>query len=263
MAIINATPDSFHAPSRHTLCGNVAKSVECFIAAGADIIDLGACSSRPGAEFVSEKEEISRLRTAMREIRAVSHDIPVSVDTFRASVARIAIEELGADIINDISGGDLDPYMFETVASLRVPYILMHMRGTPLTMQSLTDYPQGSVTAGVISELSGKVRTLHLLGVSDIIIDPGFGFAKTAEQNFTLLRELPLIKKAFGLPVLVGLSRKSMLTRTLEISPDESLVATVSANTIALMQGADILRVHDPLACRQSVELFTYTFSNI
>ena len=263
MAIINATPDSFHASSRHTQCGSVGKSAERFMAAGADIIDLGACSSRPGADFVSEEEEISRIRTAMREIRTVSHDILVSVDTFRASVARIAIEELGADIINDISGGDLDPDMFETVASLRVPYILMHMRGTPLTMQSLTDYPQGSVTAGVISELSGKVRALHLLGVSDIIIDPGFGFAKTTGQNFTLLRELPLIKEAFGLPMLVGLSRKSMLTRTLDISSDEALEATVSANTIALMQGADILRVHDPLACRQSVELFTHTFSNI
>lgn len=263
MAILNATPDSFHAPSRHTSAGSVGRSVERFIAEGADIIDLGAYSSRPGGADVAEEEEMRRIRTAMREIRAVSGDIPVSVDTFRASVARMAVEELGADIINDISGGDLDPAMFETVASLHVPYILMHMRGTPLTMQTLTDYKDGNVTAGVISELSGKIRRLHLLGVSDIIVDPGFGFAKTAEQNFTLLRDLPLLKEAFGLPLLVGMSRKSMLTRTLSISADEALEATVAANTVALMQGADIIRVHDPLPCRQSVEIFTHTFSNI
>ncbi len=262
MAILNATPDSFHAPSRHTQSGSVGRSVERFLAEGADIIDLGAYSSRPGADEVTEEEEMRRLRVAMKELRAVSEDVPVSIDTFRASVARMAVEELGADIINDISGGDLDPEMFDTVAALRVPYILMHMRGTPQTMQTLTDYADGSVIAGVISELSGKIRKLHLMGVSDIIIDPGFGFAKTAEQNFTLLRELPLLKEAFGLPMLVGVSRKSMLTRTLSIPADEALEATVAADTIALMQGADILRVHDPLACRQSVEIFTHTFPN-
>ncbi len=263
MAILNATPDSFHAPSRHTRSGSVGRSVERFLTEGADIIDLGAYSSRPGADEVTEEEEMRRLRVAMKELRAVSEDVPVSIDTFRASVARMAVEELGADIINDISGGDLDPEMFDTVAALRVPYILMHMRGTPQTMQTLTDYADGSVIAGVISELSGKIRKLHLMGVSDIIIDPGFGFAKTAEQNFTLLRELPLLKEAFGLPLLVGVSRKSMLTRTLSIPADEALEATVAADTIALMQGADILRVHDPLSCRQSVEIFTHTFSNI
>ncbi|MBD5244602.1 MAG: dihydropteroate synthase [Barnesiella sp.] len=262
MAIINATPDSFHSPSRHTAAGSVGATAERFISEGADIIDVGAYSSRPGADDVSEQEEMTRLRTALREIRAVDSHIPVSVDTFRSAVARMAVEEFGADIINDISGGDMDEEMFGTVASLHVPYVLMHMRGTPATMQHLTDYADGDVTGGVIAELSAKIRRLHLLGVSDVIIDPGLGFAKTTSQNFTLLRQLPLLTEAFGLPILIGLSRKSMLTRTLSITPAEALEATVAADMIALMQGASILRVHDPLPCRQSVELFTTTFSN-
>lgn len=261
MAIINATPDSFYAASRSSEPGCVATRAAEAISAGADMIDLGAYSSRPGATDIPSSEEIDRLRRAMAEIRAVAPDMPVSVDTFRADVARAAVEEMGADMINDIGGGTLDEDMFATVARLRVPYILMHMRGTPATMTTLTDYPEG-VTAGVIRELSGKVRRLHELGVSDIIVDPGLGFAKTPEQNFRLLRDTPLIAEAFGLPVLIGLSRKSMLTRTLGITADEALEATVAADTVAAMLGAAIIRVHDPLPCRQSIEILNHTFND-
>lgn len=263
MGIINATPDSFYASSRHYDAVSVGNAASQMIADGADIIDLGCCSTRPGADQVNEKEEISRLRSAMTEIRKeIGYDTIISVDTYRASVARIAVEEYGVSIINDISGGDIDPKMFETVAELHVPYILMHMRGTPANMSAFTDYAGNDVTAGVISELSEKVRKLHLAGVSDIIIDPGLGFAKTLDQNYELLRELPAIEAAFQLPVLIGLSRKSMLTRLLDISADEALEATVAANMIALMQGAAILRVHDVKAARQSIRIFSHTFNH-
>lgn len=258
MAIINATPDSFYAGSR-TTPDEAAQRVAKAIADGADVIDVGACSTRPGAEVPTAAEEIERLRPVMAAIREVAPDIPLSVDTYRADVARAAVSEMGADIINDVSGGLLDPDMIPTVADLRVPYILMHMRGTPATMQQFTDYPDG-VTAGVIAELSPRIRMMRDAGIADIIIDPGLGFAKTPEQNFTLLRDTPALIEAFGLPVLIGLSRKSMLTRTLGITSDEALEATVAADTIAMMLGAAVLRVHDPLACRQSVELFTRTF---
>lgn len=260
MAIINVTPDSFYAPSR-TAAGDVGNRAAEAIAAGADILDIGACSTRPGSAAVSAMEEIERLRPALKAIRRQLPDAIVSVDTYRADVARAAVEEMGADIINDIGGGLLDDRMFSVVAQLRVPYILTHTRGTPETMQQFTDYPDG-VTAGVISELAPRVRQLREMGVADIIVDPGLGFAKTPEQNFTLLRDIPALRAAFRLPVLIGLSRKSMLTRTLNITPDEALEATVAANTIALTLGAEILRVHDPLPCRQSVELYNATISN-
>ena len=220
---------------------------------GADMIDIGAYSSRPGAADVSETEELRRLETALEAIRSVNPDIPVSVDTFRANVARTAISSLGADIVNDISGGSLDADMLETVASLKCPYILMHMRGTPSTMQTLTDYDD--VTADVIKEHSTILGRLEALGVSDIIVDPGFGFAKTVEQNYELMRNLETMENLLGLPLLVGISRKSMLTRPLGIKPDEALNATTVMNVIALSKGASILRVHDVKEARQALVL--------
>ena len=255
MAIINATPDSFYAGSRNGSADEISERARQAISEGADIIDIGAYSSRPGADEVSADEELRRLSFALESVRTVDSDIPVSVDTFRADVARRCICDLGADIVNDISGGDLDAAMFETVAELRVPYILMHMRGTPATMQSLTDYPDG-VTAGVIAELAPKLERLSLLGVSDVIVDPGFGFAKTMEQNYRLLHDLEAFEM-LGRPVLVGISRKSMLTRFLGITADEALNATTVINTAAIERGAAVLRVHDVRAARQAVDLIT------
>lgn len=254
MGIVNATPDSFFSGSRTSTAAEVSRRVERHIAEGADMIDVGACSSRSGAAEVSVEEELSRLRMALRAVREVDTRIPVSVDTFRASVAEVCIEELGADIVNDISGGLLDDRMFDTVARLRVPYILMHMRGTPATMQTLTDYADG-VTAGVISELSGLVRRLEEMGVTDIIVDPGFGFSKTLEQNYELAANMGAIAEAFGKPLLVGISRKSMLTRLLGIDASEALEATTALNMALIERGASIVRVHDVRAARQALEV--------
>lgn len=255
MAIINVTPDSFYDRSRNMLADEIAESARRAVGEGADIIDLGAYSSRPGAAEVPEDEELSRLARGLEAVRRVAPSIPVSVDTFRAAVARRCVDEFGADIINDISGGDLDNDMFETVAALRVPYILMHMRGTPSTMQSLTDYPQG-VTAGVIAELAPKLEKLALLGVNDVIVDPGFGFAKTLEQNYRLLHDLEAFSM-LGRPVLVGVSRKSMATKLLGIETRDALNATTVLNTLALERGTSILRVHDVKEARQAVEIIS------
>ncbi|MDE7144072.1 MAG: dihydropteroate synthase, partial [Muribaculaceae bacterium] len=198
-------------------------------------------------------EELRRLEPALEAIRRVSADVPVSVDTFRASVARRCVTELGADIINDISGGTLDPAMFDTVAETGAPYVMMHTRGTPETMQQLTDYSaQGGVTAAVLEFFAERIADLAGRGVADIIVDPGFGFAKTVEQNWQLMKELPALL-ALGRPVLAGISRKSMLTRPLQINADEALPATVAANVMALERGAMILRVHDAAAARQAI----------
>lgn len=242
MGIVNVTPDSFYEGSRTMDEKALASRIAAMIESGADFIDMGGYSSRPGASEVPEEEEVARLRLGMKALRAVDSDIPVSIDTFRADVARRAIEDFGADIINDISGGDLDGRMFETAADLKEPYILMHMRGTPATMQSMTDY--ADVTAEVIASLSEKLRRLRLLGVADVIVDPGFGFGKTLGQNFELMRNLEAFS-ALGCPVLVGVSRKSMICKSLGITPDEALTGTVALNTIALTRGAAFLRVHD------------------
>ncbi len=253
MGILNVTPDSFYQPSRKS--GNeIAAAAESLVAQGADIIDIGAYSSRPGADEVSAEEEMDRLGNALRQVKEICGKVLVSVDTFRAEVAEKAVVEYGADIINDISGGLLDERMIQTVATLKVPYVLMHMRGTPATMQEMCDYPEG-VTAGVIKELSERINAAALAGIADIIVDPGFGFAKTVEQNYELLRNLPLLADAFRRPVLVGMSRKSMFTRPMVISPGEALPATVAANTIAVMEGAAIIRVHDVAAAIQCVEV--------
>lgn len=253
MGILNVTPDSFYAGSRVTGTVELHRRVERMLAQGADIIDVGGYSSRPGADDVSPEEEMARVRRGVEAIRRVSADIPVSVDTFRADVARRAVLDWGADIVNDISGGTIDSRMFPTVAELKVPYILMHMRGTPATMQTMTDYED--VTADVVAELSGLMHQLELDGVADIIIDPGFGFAKTLDQNYELMRHLPQIAQLLGKPVLVGISRKSMITKLLSVTADEALPGTVALNTFALLNGASVLRVHDVEAAVQAVRI--------
>lgn len=256
MGILNITPDSFYSGSRTMRDSEIASRIETMIVQGANFIDVGAYSSRPGAEDVSSEEEISRLRRGMAVLRKLAPDIPVSIDTFRADVARTAIEEMGADIINDISGGTLDKNMFSTVANLKVPYILMHMRGTPATMQQFTNYDD--VTAEVIHDLSVKLRRLRLLGVADVIIDPGFGFSKTLEQNFELMRNLSEFS-VLECPVLVGISRKSMITRSLGIETSEALAPTVALDAVALTKGAAFIRVHDVREAVQTVSLFNMT----
>lgn len=256
MGIVNVTPDSFFDGSRAFDSDAVARRVATLVAEGADMIDVGAYSSRPGAEEVSAAEETERLGRGLEVIRRMYPDIPVSVDTFRADVARTAIKEMGADIINDISTANIDPDMVDTVAELNVPYILMHMRGTPQTMTTLTEYKD--VTADVLAEMGEVVNELALRGVNDIIIDPGFGFAKTLEQNYELMANLELFR-LFHRPVLVGISRKSMLTKPLGIPATEALNATTALNVIALDRGADILRVHDVAAAKQAVTVWQLT----
>lgn len=259
MGIVNVTPDSFFADSR-TYDDNAIKArVRKMLDEGADIIDIGAYSSRPGADDVSVEEETMRIAKGMMIIRQIAPDTIISVDTFRADVARVAVESYGADIINDISGGDLDDKMWSTAAQLHAPYILMHMRGTPATMQSMTDYK--NVTADVVNDLSAKLRKLRLAGVADVIIDPGFGFGKTIEQNFDLMRNLDIIAGTLDAPLLVGISRKSMITKSLNISPADALAGTIALNTIALMRGASIIRVHDVAEAVATLRM--YQLSNI
>jgi len=255
MGILNVTTDSFYAGSRTTAEADIERRVMTMLEEGADFIDIGAYSSRPGASDIPVDEEIRRIRTGMEILRRLSPDIPVSVDTFRAKVARIAVEECGVDIVNDISGGLLDQEMADTVVELKVPYILMHMRGTPDTMQGMTDYSSyGGVTEGVINELWDRVEELSYRGVADIIIDPGFGFAKTVEQNYRLFSDLPAISLAFNRPVLVGVSRKSMIYRPLAMTPENALPGSIALATIALQKGASILRVHDVGATVQALK---------
>lgn len=255
MGILNVTPDSFYAGSHAFDHQAIEHRVQEIIAQGADMIDIGGYSSRPGADEVSEAEEMQRIERGLAIIRDFDKSIPVSVDTFRAAVARRAIEEWGADIVNDISGGMADPAMFDTVAGLRAPYILMHMRGTPKTMQSLTGY--NDVTADVVAELSKPLHRLMLKGVADVIIDPGFGFAKTTGQNYELFNNLDKIAELLERPLLVGISRKSMITRICGITPDEALPGTIALNTAAIMKGASIIRVHDVAAARQAVTVLS------
>lgn len=252
MGILNVTPDSFYAGSRTPDVDEIRQRAQRMADEGADMIDVGAYSSRPGAADVSPQEEMERLRMALPVIRSVCPHIPLSVDTFRADVARMCVEECGADIINDISGGQLDRNMFRTIAHLKVPYILMHMRGTPADMQQFTGYEH--LEREVMLYFAQRVRHLHDLGVSDVILDPGFGFAKTLEQNYDLLQHLDDLQ-VFGLPVLAGLSRKSMVYKLLGITPDEALNGTTALHMAALERGADILRVHDVQAAVQVVAL--------
>lgn len=257
MGIINATPDSFFSESRVMNSDAIAQRARAMVDEGADILDIGACSTRPGAEVVTADEEKQRLGIAVKAVRKASSDVIISVDTFRAEVAKCAVEELGVDIINDISGGDLDSDMYKTVARLQVPYVVMHMRGTPATMQQLTDY-EGDVVADVVEDLARKIDCLHQLGINDVIADPGFGFAKTVEQNYRLLSCLEAFH-ALDVPLLVGVSRKSMIQRVLNCTAQEALNGTTSVNTIAMMKGAHIVRVHDVKAAVEARTIVSFT----
>lgn len=253
MGILNVTPDSFYAGSRKETTSDIAYRVEQIITEGADMIDIGAYSSRPNAEHVSTKEEMARLRKGLEIIREVAPEAIVSVDTFRAGVASMCVEEYGAALINDISGGQMDKRMFDTVARLNVPYIMMHMQGTPQDMQLHIHY--NHLRMEIMQYFALKVQELYARGVKDIIIDPGFGFGKTLAHNYELFKHLEDFK-LFGLPLLVGISRKSMIYKLLDSSPEEALNGTTVLNTIALTKGADILRVHDVKACVEAVRIF-------
>lgn len=255
MAIINVTDDSFFEGSRTVDEQSIAARVKEAIASGATILDVGGYSSRPGAKELSVDEEWERVRKGLRGIKDVAADAFVSVDTFRSEVVRRAVEEFGDVIVNDISAGELDDEMIDVVAKYNLPYIAMHMRGTPQTMQSLTEYPNG-VVEEVCRYFEKKVAELHSRGVSKIILDPGFGFAKTLEQNYELLGGLNRLC-AMGYPVLAGVSRKSMIYKLLGVTPAESLNGTTALNWEALRQGAAILRVHDTREAVEVVNIFT------
>lgn len=242
MGILNVTPDSFYAESRTSDEEHIAARVQQLMDDGADMIDIGGYSSRSGADDVSPEEEMNRLRRGLRVIRRLYPEVPISVDTFRADVARMCVEEEGADIINDISGGMMDRQMFRTVARLGVPYILMHMQGTPDTMQQAPHYD--NLRREVMLYFAERIDRLCQMGAKDIIVDPGFGFGKTLEHNYELFHHLDDFN-LFNLPLLVGISRKSMIYKLLRGTPQTSLNGTTVLNTIALMKGVHILRVHD------------------
>jgi len=256
MGILNITPDSFYSKSRKNSKVDISERTNQILSEGASIIDIGAYSSRPDAEDVSEKEEIDRLRPALELINKEHPDAIISVDTFRAKVVSVCVEEYGVAIINDISGGEMDANMFDTVARLNVPYIMMHMKGTPQDMQSQPHYDD--LLKEVFLYFAEKVYKLHQMGVKDIILDPGFGFGKTVDHNYELLAHLQDFE-LFQLPILVGVSRKSMITKLLNITTDEALNGTSVVDTIALTKGADILRVHDVKEAVQAVKIFEKT----
>lgn len=251
MGILNITPDSFYDGSRFSLTDNYLETAGGMIADGAHILDIGGYSTRPGAADISIEEECARVLPVISAIRKAFPEILISIDTFRAEVARRAVEA-GASMINDVAGGTLDNDMFRTVAALGCPYILMHMKGTPQTMQSETHYR--SLFGDIYASFSEKIRELRAYGVKDIILDPGFGFAKATRQNYELMGYLDQFH-ALGCPLLVGVSRKSMIWRELEITPETALNGTTVLNTIALRKGASILRVHDVREATQAIRL--------
>lgn len=250
MGILNVTPDSFYDGSRCPNDDAVAARVQAILAEGADMIDVGGYSSRPGCADVSVDEEKRRLAIGLEAIRRQSPEAVVSVDTFRAEVARWCVEQYGVQIINDISAGELDDAMFDTVAQLQVPYIMMHMRGTPTSMMQSQYLHYDDVVADVLQYFAAKIDRLTYMGVNDIILDPGFGFSKTVDDNYRLMYHLDEFTR-IGLPLLVGISRKSMIYKLLDITPAESLNGTTALNVLALLGGANILRVHD---VKQAVE---------
>jgi dihydropteroate synthase len=252
MGILNITPDSFYSESRKNTEEEIAGRVNAILAEGGSIIDVGAYSSRPGADNISAEEEKDRLRGALQILRRTAPEAVVSVDTFRADVARMCVEEYGVQIINDISGGQLDPQMFETVAALGVPYVLMHMKGNPQTMQQEPHYED--LLTEMLQYFGSKVQRLHELGVKDIILDPGFGFAKTMDHNYELMNRLKDLS-VLELPILVGVSRKSMIYKLLDGTPEGALNGTSVLNTLALLKGASILRVHDVKAAVEVVQI--------
>ena len=252
MGILNVTPDSFFATSRCRSEEEIRQRICMMRREGATMVDIGAYSSRPGAEEVSVEEELRRLLPAVGIVREEWPDAIISVDTFRAEVARQAVEA-GADIVNDISGGEMDKDMFRAVAELHVPYILMHMQGTPQDMQKAPHYD--NLMCEVFRSLGERVEELHEMGVADVIVDPGFGFGKTMAQNYEMMARLGEFR-LLGCPILVGISRKSMVYRLLDATPEESLNGTTALNTIALMNGASILRVHDVREAVEAIKIY-------
>lgn len=252
MGILNVTPDSFYAGSRTQTEAEIVRRVKQIVSEGAAIIDIGAYSSRPNADNVSAREEMERLRMGLKILFEIQPDAVVSVDTFRADVARMCVEEYGVAIINDIAAGEMDADMFHTVAALNVPYIMMHMQGTPQSMQQHPHYD--NLLEEVLLYFARKVQQLRDLGVKDIILDPGFGFGKTIGHNYELLSHLEDFR-IFELPLLVGVSRKSMIYRLLDITPQEALNGTTVLDTICLLKGADILRVHDVKEAVETVRI--------
>ncbi len=249
MGILNVTPDSFFDGGRYTDEVSMLKQAEKMLAEGAVILDVGGASSRPGAAEVSENEELKRVIPVIEAIKSHFSEVIISIDTWRAGVAKTAVEA-GASMVNDISGGQFDAKMFETVADLDVPYILMHIQGTPGTMQQNPHYED--VVAEVLDFFVQKIEKLRALGVKDIVLDPGFGFGKTVEHNYQLLKNLHVFGNVTGLPVLAGISRKSMICKVLKVNPKHALNGTTALHVIALQQGAKILRAHD---VREAVEV--------
>ena len=252
MGILNITPDSFYAESRKTIERDIVSRARQILEEGGTIIDVGAYSTRPGAEEVSEEEEMKRLHKALGLLRKELPDAIVSVDTFRADVAKMCVEEYGVGIVNDISGGTMDNRMFETVAKLNVPYVLTHIKGTPQDMQDEPHYDD--LIREVFLYFSEKINRLHDMGLNDIILDPGFGFGKTLAHNYELMSNLQMFRE-FEVPILVGISRKSMIYKLLDTTPQEALNGTTALNTIALLKGANILRVHDVKAAVEVVAI--------
>lgn len=260
MGILNVTPDSFYSDSRTPDEAYITDRVRQMMDEGADMIDIGGYSSRPGADDVTPEEEMDRLRRGLRIVRELYPEVPVSVDTFRADVARMCIEEEGADIINDISGGMMDRQMFRTVARLGVPYILMHMQGTPDTMQVAPHYD--NLRREVMLYFAERIDRLCQMGAKDIIVDPGFGFGKTLEHNYELMNHLDDFA-VFNLPLLVGISRKSMIYKLTGGTPQTSLNGTTVLNTISLVKGAHILRVHDVKAAAEAKQIYMAMKQNV
>lgn len=253
MGIVNITPDSFYAPSRCTEADKMVETVKKMVADGADFIDLGACSTRPGSEQVSETEELNRINFALETLTPIFKDVVFSVDTYRSKVAEMSVKNYGVSIINDISGGMVDKNMFKTVADNGAVYVLSHIKGNPQDMQNHTDYPQGLMQE-ILQFFSTKIQELKLCGVNDIIIDPGFGFSKTLDQNYQLLKNLRDLE-ILGFPIMVGVSRKSMIFKLLDTNPENSLNGTTIVNTLAIINGAKIIRVHDVKQAYETIKI--------
>lgn len=256
MTILNVTPDSFYAGSRTFTETEITRRVEQAVTDGASVIDVGGYSSRSGADEVAPDEEFARIARGFSAVRRVCAQIPVSIDTFRSEVARRVLDEFGPCIVNDISGGELDPRMIRLAAEHDVPFIAMHMRGTPATMQQYTEY-NDPIDYAVEDFFETKIMHLRMAGVGRIILDPGFGFAKTTAQNYELLAGMDRFRR-FGLPVLAGVSRKSMIYRVLDSRPEDALAGTAALNWECLMRGASILRVHDTREAADVIRLFNF-----
>ena len=252
MGVLNVTPDSFYDGSRYIEKDKILGKVEKMILEGVDFIDIGAYSSRPGAVIISYEEELKRLSATMELLRSCFPESTISIDTFRSGIARKMVEEYKADMINDISAGDMDKEMFNTIADLQIPYVIMHMQGTPKTMQKNPKYD--NIVKDILTFFSGKVEELKLLGVDNVILDPGFGFGKTLDHNYELMNGLGQFS-ILNKPVMVGVSRKSMIGKLLGCTPDEALNGTVVLNTVALMKGIDILRVHDVKEAVEAIKI--------